>query len=110
MATTTLKLPEDLKARITPLAAAAGKSPHAWMVDAIRAQIALSDMKASFLGDGRQSAADIDSGGSLYAMEDVAAYLRARLADKNVERPGRLNARGTAFPTASPPGKRRKKT
>lgn len=34
---TTVKLPERLRARIAPLAESAGKSMHAWMVDALAA-------------------------------------------------------------------------
>ena len=36
-ATTTLKLPEALKHRIAPLASAAGRTPHAWMLEALEA-------------------------------------------------------------------------
>ena len=43
MTTTTLKLPESLKKRIAPLAQAAGKTPHAWMIDALQAQVQLAD-------------------------------------------------------------------
>jgi hypothetical protein len=42
-ATTTLKLPVELKERITPLAESAGKSPHAWMVEALEQQAVAAD-------------------------------------------------------------------
>ena len=48
-ATTTLKLTEDLKKRITPLAESAGKTPHAWMVEAIETQIALAEKRRVFI-------------------------------------------------------------
>lgn len=85
--TTTLKLPEDLKDRIAPLAAAQGKSPHAWMVDALQAQVALADMRATFVADALAAAEQIDQGGALYAGEEVAAYLRGRLAGERPSRP-----------------------
>jgi predicted transcriptional regulator len=37
MPAVTLKLPEELKRRINDLAAASGKSPHAFMLDALAA-------------------------------------------------------------------------
>ncbi|OFZ96186.1 MAG: hypothetical protein A2Z44_11700, partial [Betaproteobacteria bacterium RBG_19FT_COMBO_58_11] len=49
MSTTTLKLPEALKERITSAAEAAGKSPHAFMVEAIAAQTALAERRAAFV-------------------------------------------------------------
>jgi predicted transcriptional regulator len=85
--TTTLKLPPDLKARIAPLAAAAGKTPHAWMLDALQAQVALADLRQSFIDEARDSAATVDGGGPVFAMEDVAAYLRGRIAGEPVPKP-----------------------
>jgi predicted transcriptional regulator len=86
-ATTTLKLPAPLKARIAPLAEAAGKTPHAWMVDALEAQAALAEMREAFIAEGEAAAADIDAGGPLYAAEDVHAYIVARAAGKPARRP-----------------------
>ena len=39
---TTIKLPDKLKERIAPLADAAGKTPHAWMVEALERQADLA--------------------------------------------------------------------
>jgi predicted transcriptional regulator len=85
--TTTLKLPAPLKARITPLAEAAGKTAHAWMIDALEAQAALAEMREAFIAEAEASAADIDAGGQLYAAEDVRAYVVARAAGKPAPRP-----------------------
>ncbi len=85
--TTTLKLPEVLKERIAPLAEAAGKTAHAWMVDALEAQVALAEMREAFVSEGEASANEIDSGGPLYAAEDVHAYIIARAARKPAQRP-----------------------
>ena len=38
MATTTLKLPEELKSRIAKIAETAGKAQHAFMVEALEAE------------------------------------------------------------------------
>ena len=86
-ATTTLKLPEPLKARIAPLAEAAGKTPHAWMINALEAQAALAEMREAFIAEAEASAADLDAGGPLYGGEDVHAYIVARAAGKTAPRP-----------------------
>lgn len=90
MSTTTLKLPPELKARIAPLAEAAGKTPHAWMVEALQAQVALADLRREFVVEARRSAAEVDAGGPVFAMEDVTAYLRGRLAGGRARRPASL--------------------
>ena len=89
--TTTLKLPPDLKARIAPLAAAAGKTPHAWMLYALHAQVALADLRQSFIDEARDSAAAVDGGGPVFAMEDVAAYLRGRIAGEPTPKPSAVS-------------------
>ena len=86
-ATTTLKIPEELKARIASAAQAIGKSPHAFMVEALEAQARLAEMRQSFINDAIASAAEVDAGGPLYAMEDVQAYILARTAGKPAKRP-----------------------
>jgi predicted transcriptional regulator len=85
--TTTLKLPEPLKARIAPLAEAAGKTAHAWMIDALEAQATLAELREAFVAEAEASAAEIDAGGPLYAAEDVRAYIVARAVGKPARRP-----------------------
>ena len=85
--TTTLKLPEKLKARIAAAAQATGKSPHAFMIEALEAQARLAEMRQSFINDAIASAAEVDAGGALYAMEEVQAYILARTAGKAAKRP-----------------------
>lgn len=92
---TTLKLPESLKARIAPLAQSVGKSPHAWMVEALEAQAALAELRRGFLDEAQASAEEIDAGGVLYAMEDVHAYIVARAAGKKPARPASVTTRTT---------------
>ncbi len=85
--TTTLKLPEELKARIVFAAQASGKSPHAFMIEALETQARLAELRQSFINDAIVSAAEVDAGGALYAMEDVQAYILARTSGKTAKRP-----------------------
>jgi predicted transcriptional regulator len=98
---TTIKLPDDLKERIAPLADAAGKTPHAWMIEALERQADLAEAREAFIHDAEASATEVDAGGALYAAEDVASYLYARAAGK------RPAARPKALPrtSAKAPGK-----
>ncbi len=77
---TTVKLTDDLKERITPLARAAGQTPHAWMIAALERQAALAELREQFFAEAEASAAAVDNGGALYAAEDVHAYIAARAA------------------------------
>jgi predicted transcriptional regulator len=99
-APTTIKLPETLKERIAPLAEAAGKTAHAWMVEALERQAGLAEAREAFIRDAESAASDIDAGGALYAAEDVAAYLLARAAGK---RSGRVRSRSRAAPRGRVP-------
>ncbi len=78
VATTTLKLPEELKARIASAARASGRTPHAFMVESLEKQTRLAEMRQSFINDAVASAAEVDAGGTLCAIEDVQAYILAR--------------------------------
>jgi predicted transcriptional regulator len=85
--TTTLKLSDDLRARIVPLARAAGKTTHAWMVEALETQAALAEMRESFIADAQAAADELDAGGPLYAAEDVHAYILGQAQGRPVRRP-----------------------
>lgn len=85
--TTTLKLPEELKARIAPLAEATGKSPHAWMIEALEARVVKSEAYAEFLAEALEADREMTEMGEGYAAEDVHAYLRAIIAGKEAKRP-----------------------
>ena len=85
--TTTLKLPEQLKARIAPLAEATGKSPHAWMIEALEERVVHSEAYAEFMADALEADREMTETGEGYAAEDVHAYLRAIIAGKDAKRP-----------------------
>jgi predicted transcriptional regulator len=87
VSTTTLKLPEELKTRIAPLAKSASKTPHAWMLEALETQARLAEMRQSFIADALASAAEVDAGGPRYAMQDAHAYILAKAAGKPAKRP-----------------------
>lgn len=106
-ATTTLKLPEELKARIVSAAQASGRTPHAFMIEALEAQARLAEMRQSFINDAIASAAGVDAGGALYAMENVQAYILARTSGKTAKRPKPIARTDTKPPSTTAKNKSR---
>lgn len=87
MATTTLKLPEDLKRRIVAAAAEAGKTPHAFMLDALAAQTALAERRRQFVESARLADQQVAETGLVYDADAVVSYLQDTLAGKPARRP-----------------------
>ncbi len=87
MSTTTLKLPEDLKQRIAAVAADAGKSPHAFMVEALAAQTALAERRRVFVAAAHAAAQEVAQYGLVYDADEVFGYLQDKLKGKRTRRP-----------------------
>ena len=92
---TTLKLPEQLKKRLGPLAKSAGKTPHAWMIEALETQATLAEKRRGFIDDARAAEKEVEETGVVYRAEDVHRYIRARAAGKkaHARNPSSGNAR-----------------
>jgi predicted transcriptional regulator len=84
---TSLKLPAELKARIDALAEAAGKSPHAFMLEAIEREALRAERYEAFLTEALEADEEMERTGLYYAAEDVFAYLTARAQGKRARRP-----------------------
>jgi predicted transcriptional regulator len=94
MGTTTLKLPDELKERIAEVVDGTGKTPHAFMVEAIEQQTRLAEQRKSFVADALKAREHAMRTGKAYAFEDVKAYYTARLAGKPAKRPRLKRWRG----------------
>jgi predicted transcriptional regulator len=84
---TTLKLPEDLKERVNEAAMAAGKSPHAFMVEAIELQTQLAERRREFVTSALVAEQEVAQYGLVYDGDEVLSYLKARLAGTKAARP-----------------------
>lgn len=84
---TTLKLPPELKDRVRAVAEGAGKSPHAFMVEAIEHQTALAEKRREFVASALAARRNFMRSGEAYAAEDVRKYLAARIAGKTARKP-----------------------
>jgi predicted transcriptional regulator len=85
--TTTLKLPEELKARITAAALAAQQTPHAWMIEALAAQAELSERRRELIGSALAAREEVARYGLVFDADEVFSYLREKLAGKPASRP-----------------------
>jgi predicted transcriptional regulator len=86
MSTTTLNLPQELKLRIAAAAADAGKSPHAFMVEALAAQTALAERRRAFVATAHAAAQEVAQYGLVYDADEVFGYLQDKLKGKRAKR------------------------
>lgn len=87
MTTTTLKLSDELKERIASAAEAAGKSPHAFMVEALAAQTALAERRRVFVEAAHVAEQEVAEYGLVYDADEVFSYLQDKLIGKRAKRP-----------------------
>ena len=87
MPAVTLKLPEELKKRINNLAAASGRSPHAFMLDALAAQAAREELRGAFVASALEARQEVARYGQAMAAADVHKWLIARAGGGKAARP-----------------------
>lgn len=87
MPAVTLKLPQELKARINNLAVASGKSPHAFMIDALTAQIGREENRGAFVASALQAREQVATYGQVMEAADVHRWLLARASGGKPARP-----------------------
>jgi predicted transcriptional regulator len=84
---TTLKIPEGLKLRIAHLAKIAGKTQHAFMVEALEAETQRSELRRDFVATALKAEQEVAKYGKVYAMDAVHKYFSDKLAGKPARKP-----------------------
>lgn len=87
MATTSLKLPDELKQRAALAARKQGKSPHAFMIDAIEQALKAAEDRNRFVADAEAALETARQSGRGHDADEVHAYLRDRVRGKTRPRP-----------------------
>ena len=87
MATTTIRLPADLKERVTRAAEYAGTTSHAFILDAIAERVDELERRNDFHATAEQRYAEIIASGKTIPWTDMRAYLEKRLAGRQAPRP-----------------------
>ncbi len=85
--TTTLKLPDPLKARIASAAGYAGKTSHAFMLEALQAQTELAERRREFVDAALKAREEVAQYGLVYDADEVFSYIQALSQGKEAERP-----------------------
>jgi predicted transcriptional regulator len=87
MSTTTIRLPDALKARIAKAAEAAGTTSHNFILEAIAEKAEQAERRAEFHGLADERYAQFLETGESVPWEDARAWLKQRIAGKRVKRP-----------------------
>lgn len=87
MTPTTIKLPPELKERVSALVEDTGQSMHAFMLEAIARQTVLAERRKHFVSDALAAKAETELEGTGYASEEVHEYLNSRAQGKRARRP-----------------------
>ena len=87
MSTTTIRLPDELKAKVARAAKRAKTTPHGYILEAISEKTAHDEMRADFHDEASARFAGIATTGKTIAWDDMRCYLEARVAGGKPARP-----------------------
>lgn len=87
MATTTIRLPENLKDRVARAAERVGTTSHALILDAIAERVDEEERHNDFRDIAERRYAEIVASGKTIPWNEMRAYLEDRLAGKKTARP-----------------------
>jgi predicted transcriptional regulator len=87
MATTTIRIPDDLKARVAAAARREGKSAHSFILEAIAEKAEQEERRSDFDAVAERRFAEIIASGKTVPWGEMRAYLEDRLAGKAAPRP-----------------------
>jgi predicted DNA-binding protein len=86
MSTTTIRLPEDLKARVAAAAKRAGTTAHSFILEAIAEKADQAERRADFHDVAEKRYADLLASGKTIPWKKMRGYLEDRIAGKTVVR------------------------
>jgi predicted transcriptional regulator len=85
--TTTIRIEDELKARVAAAAEREGRTPHAFIVEAIARQVEQAEMDAEFRGVADARWAKVLKSGKTVPWDKARAYLEARARGVKARRP-----------------------
>ena len=86
-ATTTIRLPPKLRARLNSLARQTGRSAHSLIVEAVERHAAYEEQLRSLVTEALAADDDIEKSGDVYRAEDVHAWMERLATGESVARP-----------------------
>jgi predicted transcriptional regulator len=85
--TTTIRLPDDLKARVAKLAKRSGTTAHGFILDAIMEKARQEELRTDFEKEAEARLARIAATGKAIPWHKLRGYLEERAAGRKVKRP-----------------------
>ena len=98
MSTTTIRLPDELKARVARAAADAGTTAHGFILEAIADKAELVEQRAGFHAQAQERFEELSRSGKTMAWNDLRSYLQERAEGLA---PARPRSRKLAVPDAT---------
>jgi predicted DNA-binding protein len=86
-ATTTIRLPPKLRARLGALAKQTGRSAHSLIVEAVERHAAYEEQIRNLVKEALVADAEIDKTQEVYRAEDVHAWMQRLALDGRAPRP-----------------------
>jgi predicted transcriptional regulator len=86
-ATTTIRLPPKLRARLGSLAKQTGRSAHSLIVEAVERHADYEEQMRSLVKEALAADAEIEKSGEVFRAADVHAWMNRLAAGGSTERP-----------------------
>ena len=87
MSTTTIRIEDDLKQRVSAAAERAGKTTHAFILEAIAQSVEAAELDADFHRVADERWARILATGKTVSLADTQEWLQARVRGERVRKP-----------------------
>ena len=87
MPTTTIRLPEDLKARVAAAAERTGKTSHSFILEAIEEKAQQEEQRSDLEELAEKRYAEIVASGKTIPWSEMRRYLESRTSGKAARRP-----------------------
>ncbi len=87
MSTTTIRIDDELRERVATAAERAGKSPHAFIVEAITTTVTESELREEFYQLGSERWQKIAAGAKTVSMQEMTKYVTARAHGEKAVKP-----------------------
>ena len=87
MSTTTIRLPQDLKARVVAAAKRAGTTAHSFILEAIAEKTDEEERRSDFHDAAEKRYSRIAASGKTIPWGEMRTYLENRIAGKKARRP-----------------------
>ena len=87
MATTTIRIDDELKARVSAAAERSGKTPHAFILDAILNTVEKAESVRDFADEADTRWSKVIESGKTIGWEEMRSYMNARRANEKPSLP-----------------------